>query len=347
MIIPSMYFKIFPRTYIFCFHRVITKHIAQTQMVHRALFVTPKTFEANIRWMLQHGDIVTTDDLYNASHRTRFIITFDDGWKDCFLYAIPILKKYNCCAEFFLSTWNIDNRVLFWTENVGILIGEAIQKSGAEFVASRLSFLINEVIINYDLRDKIDFNISSRNIAYLMDRYVESVKYIPQREREEALSKFCEELGVVYHNDGNQFLLNWDEISSMAHDGFRFGSHTHSHALLDRAENEIIDSELVSSKNMIERKLGVSTNMFSYPNGYYQNPYIQMALEKHGYIFAYTLESKPFSNDNKYFLPRFLLFEDICRSMDIFIFNRIILNKIKPNFIKSIYRSIMSKIAQG
>jgi peptidoglycan/xylan/chitin deacetylase (PgdA/CDA1 family) len=38
-------------------------------------------------------------------------ITFDDGFEDNFLYALPILKQYNLPATFFLTTGYIDNEV--------------------------------------------------------------------------------------------------------------------------------------------------------------------------------------------------------------------------------------------
>jgi len=36
--------------------------------------------------------------------KDSFAITFDDGYEDNFQYALPILKKYNCSATFFICT---------------------------------------------------------------------------------------------------------------------------------------------------------------------------------------------------------------------------------------------------
>ncbi len=37
-------------------------------------------------------------------HPKEVVMTFDDGWKDNFLYAFPLLKKHNIPALFFVST---------------------------------------------------------------------------------------------------------------------------------------------------------------------------------------------------------------------------------------------------
>jgi len=329
--INSIYLRTFQQVYIFCYHRIIPETIAKSQMVHRALYITPETFESHIRWMIKHGQITTTSDLYHVSRFPRFIITFDDGWKDNVTYAVPILKKYHCSAEFYLSTGNIDSRELFWSENIGFLINDALKKHTTEVVATRLSNLVKALITCYGLQEKIDVDSSSENLVYLIDRYIETVKYIPIADRDEVLLRLCQELNIVFHNDGDKLLLDWQEIASMSRSGFRFGTHTHSHTLLDRVDNETIDSELEQSKIVLEKILGVEVDSFSYPNGYYQNPYIQSSLRKHGYRYAYTLGSKPFKSkrDDRYHIPRFLVFEDISRSMDRCFVSYILRDSIK------------------
>lgn len=313
-------------------------------MVHRALYVTPETFETNVRWMLQHGQIITTDELNEATHQTRFVITFDDGWKDCFLYALPILKRYHCIAEFFLTTGNIDNRELFWSENLGLIVIDAIKQNNVEFVVRRLSFLVSELNHDYDLEGRIDFDRSSEDIRYLIDRLIESMKYLSNAEREKIILTLCKELKVNFNNDGDNLLLSWKEISLMANEGFRFGSHTHTHVLLDRVDDKTIDSELRQSKSILEKRLGREIDTFSYPNGYYQNPYIQRSLEKHGYRRAYILDSKPFCKNYELLIPRFLVFEDVCRYMSKYFINSILANKLKLKVARDIYRSITTKM---
>ena len=50
------------------------------------------------------------------------VITFDDGYKDNYLYAYPILKKHRIPATIFLATGHIDTGKLFWWDKVSYVI---------------------------------------------------------------------------------------------------------------------------------------------------------------------------------------------------------------------------------
>ncbi len=74
------------------------------------LSVKPESFEKQILFFLKRNwRCLTLKDLYNQyilpqkelSGKT-FIITLDDGYKDNYLYAFPILKKYHLRATIFL-----------------------------------------------------------------------------------------------------------------------------------------------------------------------------------------------------------------------------------------------------
>lgn len=47
-----------------------------------------------------------------SRHRDRIEITFDDGYKNNFEHALPLLKKYNLSATIFLITDFIDGKIL-------------------------------------------------------------------------------------------------------------------------------------------------------------------------------------------------------------------------------------------
>lgn len=74
--------------------------------------VTLENFEKQMKYIKDNGyEAITFEDLKNGEYKKRFdrnkkyvIITFDDGYKDNLINALPILKKYKLKAVLFLIT---------------------------------------------------------------------------------------------------------------------------------------------------------------------------------------------------------------------------------------------------
>src|SRR5215467_11233170 len=64
---------------------------------------TPEDFDAQVRFLKEHYEIIGADDLDKVA-RTRYgryvQITFDDGYRDNYEYAYPILKSHGVSATF-------------------------------------------------------------------------------------------------------------------------------------------------------------------------------------------------------------------------------------------------------
>ena len=104
--------------------------------------------------------------------------------------------------------------------------------------------------------------------------------------------------------------LTWRDVQELQKEGMNFGSHTVTHPDLRSLEPEQIDYELGYSKEVIEQKLGVAVESFSYP--------FPFPEEDRDFIrfLGDTLENQGFKNgvsnaigrahreSNFYFLPR-------------------------------------------
>lgn len=73
------------------------------------LKVTPETLERQMRFLRErHYNIITLEEVADLLKDNRKIpaktiaVTFDDGYKDNYIYAYPILKKYNIPATIFI-----------------------------------------------------------------------------------------------------------------------------------------------------------------------------------------------------------------------------------------------------
>jgi peptidoglycan/xylan/chitin deacetylase (PgdA/CDA1 family) len=82
------------------------------------LSVPIKNFEKQMKFMSHNGyKSINLKDLSNLNRNDKFfIITFDDGYEDVFVNALPILNKYNFTATcFFVSKYLGKHNI--WDEN--------------------------------------------------------------------------------------------------------------------------------------------------------------------------------------------------------------------------------------
>ncbi len=86
------------------------------------LSVSPKQFDMQMQILFRKGyRTLTLDQAIAGSSRTKrlweksIVITFDDGYRDNYLNALPVLQKYGFCATVFVVTDYI-GKVSGWDE---------------------------------------------------------------------------------------------------------------------------------------------------------------------------------------------------------------------------------------
>jgi len=103
---------------------VLNYHIISNRKIN-ALAITPQEFEEQMAYLHNNGySTISPDQLldyiqYGESlPENPILITFDDGYRDAYLEAYPILKKYNFTATIFLITDYVgnNNRYLSWEQ---------------------------------------------------------------------------------------------------------------------------------------------------------------------------------------------------------------------------------------
>ena len=91
-------------------------------------------FENQLKYLQRTHKIITLGEMTRiiaekrALPKKTAVITFDDGYKDNYTNAFPILKKLNIPATIFLTTGYIDNNDLFWWDKVGYILCNTMLK---------------------------------------------------------------------------------------------------------------------------------------------------------------------------------------------------------------------------
>ena len=122
---------------ILTYHRVIDKD-AVDMAVQPGMYVLQKTFKMQLEYLNKHFSIKPLHLLKNPSTLEAFLnkpicfLTFDDGWKDFYEYAFPLLKSYQAYATVFLPTGFIGTSQWFWPDQLLCLMKQVeikIQKA--------------------------------------------------------------------------------------------------------------------------------------------------------------------------------------------------------------------------
>jgi peptidoglycan/xylan/chitin deacetylase (PgdA/CDA1 family) len=206
------------------------------------------------------------------------IVTFDDGYRDNFTNAFPILKKYNVDATFFLATGCLNGSDVLWHDQVCCAIRKTIRTT----------------------LDLSDFNGKKYVLSSdrLREQAIHSVLWdlreIPNERRKIWGRIVLERLGILETSmdpPKNPLMLNWHEARSLREGGMTFGAHTVTHPILSQTTIEEAKQEIENSKLAIETHLQLQVESFAYPSGRKAdfNEKIKELVKESGFACAFSM----------------------------------------------------------
>ena len=77
----------------------------------------PDDFEKQMKFLVSNYEVISLDELYErkvkdvALNGISVSVTFDDGYEDNYIYALPILQKFNIGATVFITTGYINGEI--------------------------------------------------------------------------------------------------------------------------------------------------------------------------------------------------------------------------------------------
>lgn len=211
------------------------------------------------------------------------LITFDDGLKNNYSVAFPVLQELNVPAAIFLTVGLIGSEEILWFDELYFLLQEAVELGISPDLpeASALALLQSGQVWD----------------AYLVT--VEALKRVGLSKRMQHMAKLKVEVPLDRDRLLNDFgLLSWDEVRTMHRSGLaEFGVHTASHRILAELADDEWEQEIIVPKQIIEKELNTEASAFCFPNGKPQIDFRQTQLtplRKTGYSCAFTTENALF-----------------------------------------------------
>jgi len=235
-------------------------------------------FRAQMRYLARNFPVLTLDQIverrFARRHHYHVAVTFDDGYRDNFTCAFPILKQFGIPATIFLAAGYIGSEQMPWYDRV------------------RLAFKLTTHSL-FSMTDvggpsgKLD-NLASR--VRTMEQTLSWLRRSADSERQSSVAAVCQNLGVPSDLNLPNQMLRWEDIRPMAKHNISFGAHTVTHPVLSRIPAYELKREVEGSKSMIENKLQLPVTHFAYPFGQLRdfNALAKQAVREAGFQTAVT-----------------------------------------------------------
>jgi peptidoglycan/xylan/chitin deacetylase (PgdA/CDA1 family) len=241
---------------ILTYHRVL-RGAEVTAEPDPGLVTTVETFTAHMRFIAQRYRPLALDEAVARLARGALppracAITFDDGWRDSYTNAYPILRELNIPATIFVATSYVGTERPLWTRQAARVIDEALRRGRYR--------LVSDALAGAGLQPPPARTYTPRATESL----VSALKRMPATKRERIVADLAAALGCPAIKDP---WLTWDELREMHEGGVLVGSHTRTHAILTAEAPERVLDELVGSRADIQRHLGITAIAFCYPDG--------------------------------------------------------------------------------
>jgi peptidoglycan/xylan/chitin deacetylase (PgdA/CDA1 family) len=237
-------------------------------------------FEAQMRWLRANCDVIDPDDLQkravapsNRRGRQAVVVTFDDGYRDYFDNAYPVLKAHGVRAINFLCTQFVDDsRRTGWWDRLFLAVEQSTR------AAIDVPWHPRPFVLDHPGRAEF------LRICKL------HIKAQPDHEIEALTGDICERLGVDADTlQVPRQTMTWDEVRRAA-DHTCYGGHTHSHVIVSQLDATSLDHEIRTCRERILAETGSAPRMFAYPNGREIdfNEAAKAALRRHGFDTAFA-----------------------------------------------------------
>jgi peptidoglycan/xylan/chitin deacetylase (PgdA/CDA1 family) len=220
-------------------------------------------------------------------------ITFDDGYADFLLAALPILREHGCPATLFLTTGAVGRADGYWWDHLARLTLQA----------PHLPPFLDLTIGAARLAIPVAAGPAGRRA--LLDRLAEVFRTTPGDACWAALDALRAWANVAPDAPEADRALTADEVRSLAADPLvEIGAHTVTHPSMPSLDPQRAQWEAAESRRACEALIGRSIAGFSYPFGDHHAASVA-AVRQAGLAYACTVEARPLDAASPLFaLPR-------------------------------------------
>lgn len=260
------------------YHRVVSDETSSNALhPYSGLTVQERVFSEHMAYVKERYECLSlsefVDRLKNGTlHRDCIAVTFDDGYRDNYTRALPILEKHQVPATVFVTTGLVDRVCRAWWYEQEAIISN-LRSLNVSWGDVRIARILERVEERYG---------AMRDMDILLKR-------LPPAGQQAVLQMLSGGEDSSYSYD--QEVLSWDEVIALdRHPLMTVGAHTVNHYVLSTLTSELLRSELTQAKALLEDRLGHAVEHSAYPYGgaFEAGEREFQAAEDAGYTSAWT-----------------------------------------------------------
>jgi peptidoglycan/xylan/chitin deacetylase (PgdA/CDA1 family) len=239
---------------IFVYHRFSKESHSEPTVIDAA------TFDWQVRHIQRNFRVITLGEYVRSVRekteitRPTAIITVDDGYRDFYEIAYPILRKHELRATFFVTFNFIEKKIWLWPDILSFAL-ENTEVKNTFFQYEGASFHLDT-----------DTPASIRRGWAMLSDFCIGLEDV---EKWDLISRLLAHLGVVLPKEPitEYAPVTWEQIKEMNDQGIEIGSHTLNHPILSKVRDErLLREEIEGSRKAIEERIGERVTTFCYPN---------------------------------------------------------------------------------
>jgi peptidoglycan/xylan/chitin deacetylase (PgdA/CDA1 family) len=266
--------------------------------------VTPNEFEAQLDALAKEGDFIALDDIIDCIKNDQpldkhyICVTFDDGLKEQFELAMPILQRKGIPFIFFINPSNYIENSVSIVHQVHLLRSQIPSSEILNTISGDTSGNTSNTHLSLTAEEKLKarqhYNFDSPADAEL--KYILNFKLSFAQQKQLIASLFQH-----YFDEkevSKQLYMDEEELKKVAACNC-LGSHTYHHFPLGKLSREEIAFEIAESQKALTSLTGKPIEAISYPYGSFEAcafPVVEYA-ERNGFVFGFTMERAANNNN--------------------------------------------------
>jgi peptidoglycan/xylan/chitin deacetylase (PgdA/CDA1 family) len=286
------------------YHRVVERFDREAAWTMPASLVSRRMLERHLDCIGRHHEFVSLDELgtrlteRRRNGRPLAAVTFDDGYRDVYDNALPMLTRKGIPAAVFVVTDLVGTTKMQTHDRLHALLRSAFGSWTAPALLERMA--------RAGVPETGRLSVPRSTDAFGWTRAL--LTGLSNRSLHQLIALLDDEFGGDRPTPEGLLTMTWAQVVEAHRAGFTIGSHTQSHVLLTNESGSRVFEEVAESRRELERRLGAPVAHFAYPDGRFNRTAVK-AVRLAGYRFAFTTCRHRDRRDPLLTIPRRVLWE--------------------------------------